>query len=365
MKRQLWLATAAMALIFGSLFLRRHGHETVATQAPAPTPALPVAASVVQASAESALLEAIGTLVAVRQVTLAPEVAGRITAINFTPGAEVRRGQALVQLYDEPERARLASLQAKAAFAKTQLARSQALAPTGAEPRKTFDQHQFDFAAASADARQVDALIAQKLVRAPFAGEIGIRQVNLGQYLNAGDTIATLTDLDTLYANFTLPQKYLGQLRTGQAVRVSTDAFPRHTFAGQVTAIEPLVGDLTRNVTIQATLNNAGHLLRPGMYAQIALELPPQPNVLTVPDTAVQTSQDGETVVVVERPDRHGVGTIRIQRVHTGASRGGRTAIVDGLHAGDVVVTSGQGRFGPGAKVKVALDPAATQERAP
>ncbi|WP_323122702.1 efflux RND transporter periplasmic adaptor subunit [Burkholderia alba] len=363
MKRHLLFAIAAMALIFGSLFLWRQGREAVANEAPPPAPALPVAASVVRSGAESASLEAIGTLVAVRQVTLAPEVAGRVTAIHFTPGAEVRRGQALVQLYDEPERARLASLQAKAAFAKAQLARSQALAPAGAEPRNTFDQHQFDFAAASADARQVDAVITQKLVRAPFSGEIGIRQVNLGQYLNAGDTIATLTDLDTLYANFTLPQKYLGQLRTGQAVRVSTDAFPGRTFDARVTAIEPLVGDLTRNVTIQATLGNAGHLLRPGMYAQIALELPPQPDVLTVPDTAVQTSQDGETVAVVEQPDRHGVGAVRIQRVHTGASRGGRTAIVDGLRAGDVVVTSGQVRFGPGAKVKIALGSTPGQER--
>ncbi|KWC06252.1 efflux RND transporter periplasmic adaptor subunit [Burkholderia ubonensis] len=353
---QLILAGTAMAVVFGGLFLWRNGREAVANEAPPPSPPMSVTASVVRAGTAPSSLDAIGTLVAVRQVMLAPEVAGRITAIHFTPGSQVSQGQALVQLYDDPERAQLSSLQAKAAFAKNQLARSQTLAPVGAEPRSTFDQHQFDYQSASADARQVEAVIRQKLVRAPFAGEIGIRQVNLGQYLNAGDAIATLTDLDTLYANFTLPQKYLGQLRAAQAVHLTADAYPGRDFVGKVTTIEPRVGDATRNVTVQATLENTGHPLRPGMYAHVTLNLPSRPDVLTVPDTAVQSSQDGDTVAVVDKPNTQGVGTVAFRKVRTGIAGGGRVEVLDGLRAGEVVLTAGQVRVAPGARVKIAYD---------
>ncbi|MFY4695123.1 efflux RND transporter periplasmic adaptor subunit [Burkholderia glumae] len=313
-------------------------------------------ASKVRVGTAPSTLDAVGTLLAVRQVMIAPEVAGRVTAIHFTPGSQVRQGEPLVQLYDDPERAQLASLQAKAVFAKRQLARSQTLAPVGAEPRSVFDQHQFDYRSASADARQVEAVIRQKLVRAPFAGEIGIRQVNLGQYLNAGEAIATLTDLDTLYANFTLPQKYVGQLRVGQAVHLATDAYPGRDFVGKVTTIEPRVGDATRNVTVQATLDNRGHPLRPGMYAHVTLDLPSRPDVLSVPDTAVQSSQDGDMVAVVEKPNAQGIGTVALRKVRTGIAGGGRIEVLEGLRAGEVVLTAGQVRVAPGARVKIAYD---------
>ena len=361
--RPLALTVVALAAVFGSFVLWRHARDASAREAPPAAPPLTVAATVARAGMEPITLDAIGTLAALRQVTLAPEVAGRVTAIDFEPGTAVAEGARLVQLYDEPERARLASLQARAAYAKTQLERSQTLVPMGAESRRALDEHRFDFAAATADARQVQAVIAQKTVRAPFSGEIGLRRVNVGQYLNAGDPIATLTDLDTLYVNFAVPQKHLGQLRPGASVRISTDAFPARLFDARVTAIEPHVGERTRNVSAQATLSNPDHLLRPGMYAQVRLELPPQHDVLAIPDTAVQTSQDGETVAVVEQTDRDGVGTVAIRRVQTGARRDDRVAVLDGLHQGDVVVTSGQLRVAPGMRVKIALEGAPPPER--
>lgn len=361
--RPLALAVVALAAVFGSFVLWRHARDVPTREAPPPAPPLTVAATVARTGMESVTLDAIGTLAAVRQVTLAPEVAGRVTGIDFEPGTAVAEGARLVQLYDAPERARLASLQARAAYAKTQLQRSQTLVPMGAESRRALDEHRFDFAATTADARQVQAVITQKSVRAPFSGEIGLRRVNVGQYVNAGDPIATLTDLDTLHVNFALPQKHLGQLRPGSRVRVATDAFPGRLFDARVTALEPHVDERTRNVSVQATLSNPNHLLRPGMYAQVRLELPPRHDVLTVPDTAVQTSQDGETVAVVEHADRNGVGTVAIRRIETGARRDDRVAVLDGLRPGEVIVTSGQLRVAPGMRVKIALDGATPPER--
>ncbi|ARK95065.1 efflux RND transporter periplasmic adaptor subunit [Burkholderia pseudomallei] len=356
MGRRLLLALALLAFIFGGLFLWRESRVQAADHPPAPPAALTVSAVAVRAAPERVTLDAVGSLDAVRQVTLAPEVAGRVVALQFDAGSAVRKGQLIVQLFDEPERAKLASIQAKAAYAKRQLDRSQALAQTGAEPRNLFDRHRFDFDAAAADIRETQAVITQKAVRAPFDGVLGLRRVNLGQYLNAGDAIATLTDLDTLYANFTVPQKNLSQLRLGQSVSITTDAYPERTLVARVSAIEPQIGTDTRNVAVQATLPNPDHLLRPGMYIQARLELPPRERALTVPDTAVQTSLRGESVLVVGKPGRDGLGVVRLQPVRTGRRADGRIAIADGLRPGDVVVTSGQVRLAAGDRVKVALD---------
>jgi membrane fusion protein, multidrug efflux system len=191
---------------------------------------------------------------------------------------------------------------------------------------------------------------------------IGLRRVNLGQYLNPGDAIATLTDLDVLYANFTVPQKALSRVALGQTVRVTADAYPGRTFEGRVTAIEPQVGDETRNITVQATVANSGQLLRPGMYIDAHLALPGRDAVISVPDTAVQTSQAGDTVVVVEQRDGRGVGVARVRQVRTGARERGRIVIDDGLRAGDVVVTTGQLRVAPGAKVQAQADASTQRE---
>lgn len=355
MGRRLLLALALLAFIFGGLFLWRESRVQAADHPPAPCRADGLGRRRARrARARDARRG--------RLARRGPAGDARARSGRARRRAAVRRGlggaqgQLIVQLFDEPERAKLASIQAKAAYAKRQLDRSQALAQTGAEPRNLFDQHRFDFDAAAADIRETQAVITQKAVRAPFDGVLGLRRVNLGQYLNAGDAIATLTDLDTLYANFTVPQKNLSQLRLGQSVSITTDAYPERTLVARVSAIEPQIGTDTRNVAVQATLPNPDHLLRPGMYIQARLELPPRERALTVPDTAVQTSQRGESVLVVGKPGRDGLGVVRLQPVRTGRRADGRIAIADGLRPGDVVVTSGQVRLAAGDRVKVALD---------
>jgi multidrug efflux system membrane fusion protein len=344
--RGLVIVLAVVAALFAGLI----GWRAARTAAPpqsAPPPTV-VSAVVVQPQSVPAALESVGTLQAVRQVTLAPETIGRIVAIRFEGGARVGAGAVLVQLDDAPERADRAAAQAKAEFARVQLERSQRLQPTGFEPRQTTDQRRAEYNAAVAAVRQLDARIAQKQIRAPFAGELGLRRVNPGQYLNAGDPIATLTALDSLFVNFTVPQQELGKLRVGGPVEVSADAYPGRLFHAAVNAVEPLVGSDTRNVSVQATLANPDGMLKPGMYVVARLMLPPQPNTLLAPATAIQTSASGDSVLVVRG------GKAQPAPVQTGRRIGDKVVVTTGLNPGDVVITDGQLRVQPGARVKIA-----------
>ncbi|HEX7695397.1 MAG TPA: efflux RND transporter periplasmic adaptor subunit [Sphingomonas sp.] len=299
-------------------------------------------------------LDAVGTLAAVREVTLAPEVAGRIAAIRFNPGAYVRAGTVLVQLYDGPERADRAAAQAKANFARLQLARSQELAPSGAEPRELLEQRRAEYAQAMAEVRQIDARLIQKQVRAPFSGQLGIRKVNLGQYVNPGDAIASLAALDQVYVNFALPQQDIAQIRVGSPVVMTSDAYPDRTFTAQVSSIDPQIGDDTRNVMVQATMANPGGLLRPGMYVSASLSLPAQPGAIVLPATAIQTSAEGDSVIVIRGKNDRSSGKAEVVPVKTGRRVGDLVVIDSGLKGGEVVVAEGQLRVQPGAPVKVA-----------
>jgi multidrug efflux system membrane fusion protein len=349
---------AVFAVIFGWRQVRQSGGQERGA-----APALTVQAVVVTPRAVPTSLRAVGTLQAVREVTLASETAGRVVAIHFEAGEAARQGATLVQLYDAPERADRAAAKAKADFARIQLARSRELAPTGAEPRELLEQRRAELQQAEAAVAQLDARIAQKTVRAPFSGRIGIRRVNPGQYLNPGDALATLTALDRLYVNFTLPQQELAKVRIGAEVRLTSDAWPGRAFTARVNAVEPLIGTDTRNVTVQATLANTGEALRPGMYVTANLVLPPGPDAIVVPATAIQTSAEGESVIVVRGPKARSEGEAAVVRVRTGQRIGDDVVITGGLKAGDVVVESGQLRLQPGAKVKVGPSRATTLAR--
>ena len=316
--------------------------------------AVPVAAMVVQSRDIPAALEAVGSLRAVREVTLSPEIAGRVSAIHFEAGQPVGAGALLVQLFDGPERADHRAAQAKAAFAGIQVARSQELAPTGAEPRETLEQRRADRDQAAAAVQQIDARLVQKQVRAPFAGILGIRQVNLGQYLNPGDAVATLTALDSLFVDFALPQQELSRLKPGATVIVTSDAWPGRRFTAKVNAIEPKISADTRNVSVQALLGNGDRALRPGMYVTAALELPVQQGALLVPATAIQTSAQGDSIIVIRGSNARVGGKAEIVPVQTGRRVGNDVVVTRGLRAGDVIVTEGQLRVQPGAEVKVA-----------
>ncbi|MEQ8309967.1 MAG: efflux RND transporter periplasmic adaptor subunit [Sphingopyxis sp.] len=328
-----------------------------------PMPPIPVAAITVAPTDVPAALEAVGSLRAVREVVLAPEVAGRVTAIRFAAGQRVGAGQLLVQLFDAPERADHAAAKAKADFAGLQLARSRELAPSGAEPRELLEQRRAEHVQAHAEMRQIDARIAQKQLRAPFAGTLGVRQVNLGQYLNPGDPVATLTALDSLYVDFAVPQQDFSRLEPGTAVEVLSDAWPDRRFTARVTAIEPQVGKDTRNVMVQATLPNPGGALRPGMYVTARLVLPPVSGAIVVPATAIQTSASGDSVMRVKLDKSGRGGTADIVPVTTGRRFGDKVVVTSGLRARDVVVVNGQLRVPPGAAVTLA-PPKAAQAKA-
>lgn len=351
-RRTILLTVLILALILAALFLWRT-LRTGEGQSPQQQ-TLSVAAMPVDARDVPVSLEAIGSLTAVREVVLSPEVAGRVSAIRFEAGSQVSAGVLLVQLFDGPERADRQAAQAKAAFAQLQLARSDELAPTGAESRELLEQRRAERDQAVAAVRQLDARLIQKQVRAPFAGQIGIRRVNLGQFLNPGDPIATLTDLSSLYVEFALPQQNLGLLRPGATVNVASDAFPGRTFIARVNAVEPQIGADTRNLIVQAVLPNPDRVLRPGMYVTASLVLPPQTEALVVPTTAIQTSAQGNSVIVIRGKDARKGGKAEIVPVQTGRRVGNDVVITSGLKPGDVVITEGQLRVQPGAEVTVA-----------
>lgn len=358
MRKDVLGAAGAMALLVAALFAWRMARNSAPP--PMAPPALPVAAQAIAYRSVPDELQAVGSLRAVRAVTLAAETAGRVTAIGFKGGEQVRQGAPILTLFDAPERADLDAAQAKAEFARIQLQRSKDLAPSGAEPRELLQQNQAAYDQAIAAVRQIEARLIQRAVRAPFAGQIGIRQVNLGQYLNPGDAIATLTALDSLYVDFTLPQSDLARLHVGTAVAVTSDAWPGRRFDARITAIDPVVDSDTRNLSVQATLENTDHALRPGMYVTAHVVLPSR-NALVVPATAIQTSASGDSVVVVRGQDARRGGKAQFVPVKVGRQIGGDVIVDSGLKPGDVVVTAGQLRIQPDAAVTVTAASASTQ----
>lgn len=345
------ISVVGLIVVFGLLYTwrtsRNGGAEHYAM------PPMPVSTIRAETRGVAEDLQAVGSLQAVREVLLAPDTSGRVTAIHFDAGQTVKEGAVLVQLYDAPEQADRVAAAAKADFAEAQLRRSQELAPTGAEPRELLEQRKAEAAQAAAAVRQLDARIQQKSIRAPFSGQIGIRRINHGQYLNAGDAIATLTQLDSLYVNFTLPQQDLPKLKQGATVRVTVDAAPGRVFTGRISSIEPRIDGETRNVAVQALLPNDDRLLKSGMYATARLALPATTDSIALPLTAIQTSASGDSVVLVQDADAQGIGKAVAVPVVTGRRLGEEVLVTEGIKAGDIVVMAGQNRLPPGAMVKI------------
>lgn len=349
------ISVVGLVVVFGLLYAWRAVRSGGAEQQAMP----PMPVSTIRAAPRSVADEwqAVGSLQAVHEVLLAPDTSGRVTAVNFDAGQSVKEGAVLIQLYDAPEQADRAAAVAKADFAQLQLRRSQALAPTGAEPRELLEQHKADAAQAAAAVRQLDARIQQKSIRAPFSGQLGIRRINLGQYLTAGDAIATLTQLDPLYVNFTLPQQDMPGLTSGAPVQVTVDAVPGRVFTARISAIEPRIDGETRNVAVQALLPNTDRVLKPGMYVTARLVLPATTDNIVLPLTAIQTSASGDSVVVVKGADAQGVGKAVAVPVITGRRLGEEVLVTQGVKPGDVVVMAGQNRLPPGATVKINSTP--------
>jgi membrane fusion protein, multidrug efflux system len=332
-------------------------------------PPPPVAAVAAKLETMPRYLEGIGTVTAVRQVTIAPEVAGRVTQIMFEPGQSVKAGDPLAQIYDAPDRADLANFEAQAKNAEVNLGRAKTLAAKEFGSVQSVDQQQMALDQAHAGIAKTDAIISQKQVRAPFAGQLGIRQINLGQYLNPGTAVVTLTDLDTLFVDFTLPEQASGQIAIGQQVDIASDAFPDKKFAGKLTTIEPQIDPQTRAIKLEATVPNPGHVLLPGMFAQARVVLAPEPDVVTVPETAVDYTPYGNSIYVIRETgadDHGGKKYLAVQSfVDLGQRRDGRVAVKSGVKAGELVATSGQLKLINNAPVRLSDTGGLTQPAQP
>ena len=350
-----------LALLVGGLVWFNYFRGQMIAQFFANNKPPPSSVSIAEAKSEVIpnLLTAVGGLAAVHQVDVTSDVSGRITDIMFAPGATVKAGNPLVQLFDAPDRADLANFKAQATVAQLSLDRAKQLASRQFGPQATVDSAQAAYDQAQAGIAKTEAIISQKLVRAPFDGELGVRHVEVGQFLTAGTQIVTLTDLSTLYANLTVTEKDSAALKVGQTVRILVDAYPGRTFEGKITAIEPQIATDTRNIRVQATLDNPDHILKPGMFATTTVVLPDKPAVVTIPETAVDYTLYGDSVfLITEKKEDDGKTSLTAVRtfVRSGNRIGGRAEILSGLKPGDRVVAVGQLKLQSGAAVAISTD---------
>lgn len=298
-------------------------------------------------------LNAIGSVAAVQGVTVSSEVAGKVVRINFKSGALVQAGDLLVELDAGTEQAQLVAAEASARLAEVNLRRARELIGQRSIAQAELDAAEAQALEINAQVESIRATIAKKVIRAPFAGRLGIRQVNLGQYLGTGDPIVVLQSLDPVYIDFSLPQQEISRLAPGMPVRAVTDAFPEAVFEGAITAISPVVDTATRNMKVQATFRNGDEKLRAGMFARVAVVLPEKQPVLGIPGTAVIYAPYGDSVFIVE-PAEEGEGLVaRQQFVRLGVSRGDFVAVTQGLKAGEQVVTTGAFKLRNGAAVVI------------
>ena len=301
-------------------------------------------------------LKAVGSTAAVQGVTVSTDQPGIVHKINFESGQTVKEGDLLVQLEISQEQAQLRSAEAQMRLAGANLLRQQNLLKSRVSSQADYDSAQAQYDQAVARVEEVKALINKKTIRAPFSGVLGIRAVNLGQYLQSGAQVAPLQSLDPIYVNFWLPQQYLGQIAAGQPVHVQADGLPDVTFDGKINALDAVIDEATRNVRVQATLPNPQGLLRPGMFVNTEVPLASTTSHIVVPATAIQFAPYGDMVYIVDDikgPDGKTFRGVRQQVVKVGESRGDRVAILSGVNAGEEVVTSGVFKLRPGVPVQV------------
>ncbi len=303
-----------------------------------------------------ASIDAVGSVAPVRGVTLSANLPGIVDQIRFESGAQVSAGQVLVELDARQERAQLASAEAQLELAKANLERSRSLLDQKLVAQADYDQLAAQAKQAAASVEQIKATIALKVIRAPFAGTAGIRQVNLGQYLHSGDPIVPLQCMDPVYVDFAVPQEQLSVLRAGDEVTAEADSSAHTRLAGRITAINPVVDDATRNVQVQATFQNPRGLLRAGMYVSLRVALPSHRGVIALPASAINYAPYGNSVFIVEDlkgPTGKTYRGVRQQFVKLGGAQGDLIAVVDGVKVGQEVVSSGVFKLRTGASVNV------------
>lgn len=314
-----------------------------------------VASATVRADQWQQSLTAIGSVVAVQGVTISPELAGTVREIAFESGATVAKGDLLVKLDTSIEEAQLKAIEAQLELARINLGREQKLREQNMVSQSELDAAEATMKQNKADADAIRATIEKKTIRAPFPGQLGIRQANLGQYLDAGKPIVWLQTVTPVYADFSLPQQELSELTNGMAVRLQIDAYPGRSFQGTLTALNPGLDQTTRSISLRATFDNPNQLLHPGMFARVEVLLPEHKDVLVIPATSVLRAPSGDSVYVIEEQTDKATGKssekVRQQLVRLGIERGDYVSVESGLKSGDRIVSSGQFKLRTGMSV--------------
>ena len=371
MLKKILFAAFAVSLLVGAITFTKLGQFTAMDEA-AQNMVMPpdtVTAMLVQEQLWEETIIATATVTAVQGVNVSAETGGRVTQIDFESGSLVKKGDVLIQLDTASEDAQLASAEATAALAKTGLTRIRNLNKKNLASQNDLDSAEAKVKETVAQTHNVRALIAKKTIRAPFSGRLGLRLINLGQILREGDAIVSLHTLDPIYVDFSIPQKRLLRLKPGLEVRVTVDAAPELSFVGRITASNPDVDLSTRSVRVRAKVANPDEALRAGMFADVTVVMPDKQKVLPITATAVAYATFGDSVFVIEEQKNEQSDetekVLRQQFVRLGESRGDFVDVIDGLKAGETVVTSGVFKLRTGMKViidnelapKPSLDP--------
>lgn len=358
MAKRMILMLALAAVVLGGLgFVKYRQIETAIAKNSGFQPP-PEAVTTVVAKEEKwpSTLNVIGTVAAVQGVTVSADLPGVVDRINFESGQHIKAGDVLVELDTRQERAQLANMEAQRDLAKINFGRMQQLVKDGVVAQSEYDNAIAQQKSTEAQVAEIRATIARKTIHAPFSGILGIRQVNLGQYLSSGEAIVSLQSLNPIYVNFGVPQEATPKVSVGRALQVKSDDLGGAAFTGRVTALDSVVDQGTRNLQVQATLSNPGDKLRPGMFVQVSVPTGADRPVIALPATAINYAPYGDSVYVVsDLKDKTGKSYrgVHQQFVKVAGSRGDQVAIVSGLNPGDEVVSSGVFKLRNGAAVQV------------
>ena len=323
-------------------------------------PPTTVSSAVVKEEDWAPTLSAIGSVSAVQGAVVSAELGGVVAEINFQSGGVAKKGDVLMRLDSSAEEAQLHTAEADLELAKANLERERDLAARKVVSKQELDTAQSTFGQKQGAVDNMRAFITKKQIRAPFDGMLGIRQVNVGQMINSGQQVVQLTALDRVYVDFALPQQNLPQLAAGYEARVHADSLPGREFKGKVTAINSMVDNVTRNISLQATLDNSAHELRPGMFVKVEVILPNKSKTLVIPGSAVSYAPYGNSVFVIDKKKDPKTGkesqSLRQAFVRIGEARGDFVAVTEGLKAGDVVVSTGVFKLRNGMPVVINND---------
>jgi membrane fusion protein, multidrug efflux system len=358
LKRMILMLVVVLAVVGGLGFYKyRQVSAAIAVGKSYAPPPTAVTTLVAKRETWPSTLNVIGTAQAIQGVTVSADLPGTVDKINFESGKQVKQGDILVELDTRQERAQLAAAEADYELAKITYARQQQLVKEGVVARTEYDNALAQEKSTEAKVGEMKATIERKTIRAPFTGVLGLRQVNLGQYLAAGQAIVSLQALNPIYVNFGVPQQSTSQMKIGRSLRITSDDLPGVEFSGRVTAVDSVVDQTTRNIQVQATLTNPGGRLRPGMFVQVQVSVGESRNVISLPASAINYAPYGDSVYVVaemQNPTTHKTYKgVRQQFVKVDGNRGDQVAVVSGVNPGDEIVSSGVFKLRNGAEVQV------------